>query len=651
MGDFFVYMIKSAFCLTMFYLFFRLLLSKETFHRFNRIALISLLVLSSMLPAIQTIMLRLEGKPQSISLEDLLLMNQGAAVAEAPTQVSLHWQSILLLIYLVGVIGFLIRQCWVMGQMYRLLRQGTCISDKEGIKLLVYDRELSPFSWMNYIVLSRKDWEENGDAIIAHETAHIHKHHSIDILIVDICIILQWFNPVAWLLKRELQNIHEYEADEEVINKGINAREYQLLLIKKAVGLRRFSMANSFNHTSLKKRITMMCKRKSNPWARLKYVYVLPLAALAVSAFARPEVSNELSEISNSKFSDLAEIVQTVVEKKDVQDLNSANNVQTVALQDTAVFEVVEVPPRFPGGEVKLMEYLSRTVRYPVEAQKKHVQGRIILHFIIEKDGSVSNVRVARSVDPSLDAEAIRVVNSMPKWEPARQKGQSVRVRYTIPIQFRLQGNEGIVPDSKIDKAANTDKDVMVVGYDSKKQEKPIVEMQKRLVVRGDINPLMIIDGKEVTSLDNIDGNDIASMTVIKNPESLKEFGEKGRDGVILITTKAHEKTSSGEDALEVVEEMPEFPGGVAELMKFLQANVKYPDDAKKAGKAGRVIVKFVIDKDGSISDATILRSVYPSIDAEALRVVNAMPKWNPGKVKGEPVKVKFTLPLSFSLS
>ena len=646
MGDFFVYMIKSAFCLTMFYLFFRLLLSKETFHRFNRIALISLLVLSSVLPAIQTIMLRLEGKPQSISLEDLLLMNQGTAVAEAPTQVSLHWQSILLFIYLVGVIGFLIRQCWVMGQMYRLLRQGTCISDKEGIKLLVYDRELSPFSWMNYIVLSRKDWEENGDAIIAHETAHIHKHHSIDILIVDICIILQWFNPVAWLLKRELQNIHEYEADEEVINKGINAREYQLLLIKKAVGLRRFSMANSFNHTSLKKRITMMCKRKSNPWARLKYVYVLPLAALAVSAFARPEVSNELSEISNSKFSDLAEIVQAVVEKNDVRDLNSANNVQTVALQDTAVFEVVEVPPRFPGGEIELMKFISRNVKYPAEARDKHVQGRVILTFIVEKDGSISNVRVARPVDPSLNAEAIRVVQSMPKWEPAKQRGQAVRVRYTVPIQFRLQGDEGVASDSK-----TSDKDVMVVGYDSKTQEKPIVEMQKRLVVRDDIKPLMIIDGKEVTSLDNIDGNDIASMTVIKNPESLKEFGEKGKDGVILITTKAHEKTSSGEDALEVVEEMPEFPGGEIELMKFISRNVKYPDDAKEAGKAGRVIVKFVIDKDGSISDATILRSVYPSIDAEALRVVNAMPKWNPGKVKGEPVKVKYTLPLTFSLS
>lgn len=643
MGAFFVYMIKSSFCLTLLYLFFRLLMSKETFHLFNRVALISLLVLSSVLPAIQTIMLRLEGKPQSISLEDLLLMNQGAAVAEAPTQVSLHWQSILLLIYLVGVIGFLIRQCWVMGQMYRLLRQGTCISDKDGIKLLVFDRELSPFSWMNYIVLSRKDWEENGDAIIAHETAHIHKHHSIDILIVDICIILQWFNPVAWLLKRELQNIHEYEADEEVINKGINAREYQLLLIKKAVGLRRFSMANSFNHTSLKKRITMMCKRKSNPWARLKYIYVLPLAALAVSAFASPEVSNELSEISKSKVSDLAEIVKVFADKNDVSNESLGNDGQMTAPQDTLVFEVVEVPPRFPGGDVKLMEYLSRTVRYPVEAQKKHVQGRVILHFIIEKDGSVSNVRVARSVDPSLDAEAIRVVNSMPKWEPARQKGQPVRVRYTIPIQFRLQGNEGIVPDPKIDNAANTDKDVMVVGYDKQNSTSKTNDLSGK-------NVMYFVDGKKVDSIDNLDAKSVSHMEVLKNKEALEKYGAADKEGVILITTKQHENASSKFDAVDIPEEMPEFPGGINELMKFLQENMKYPEDATKEGKQGRVIVRFVIDKDGTISDATVMRSVYPSIDAEALRVVNAMPKWTPGKVKGAPVRVKYTLPLVFSL-
>lgn len=643
MGAFFVYMIKSSFCLTVLYLFFRLLLSKETFHRFNRVALISLLVLSSVLPAIQVLLFQPGETAVRLSLDDLLLMNQGATIADGPMSAGIPWQSILLLIYILGVVVFLLRQCWVLIQMLLLLRKGTCVSEDKGIKLLVYDYEISPFSWMNHIVMSRKDWQENGKAIIAHETAHIQKHHSLDILVVDFCIILQWFNPVAWLLKRELQNIHEYEADEEVINQGINAREYQLLLIKKAVGLRRFSMANSFNHTSLKKRITMMCKRKSNPWARLKYIYVLPLAALAVSAFASPEISNELSEISKSKVSDLAEIVKVFADKNDVSNESLGNDGQMTAPQDTLVFEVVEVPPRFPGGDVKLMEYLSRTVRYPVEAQKKHVQGRVILHFIIEKDGSVSNVRVARSVDPSLDAEAIRVVNSMPKWEPARQKGQPVRVRYTIPIQFRLQGNEGIVPDPKIDNAANTDKDVMVVGYDKQNSTSKTNDLSGK-------NVMYFVDGKKVDSIDNLDAKSVSHMEVLKNKEALEKYGAADKEGVILITTKQHENASSKFDAVDIPEEMPEFPGGINELMKFLQENMKYPEDATKEGKQGRVIVRFVIDKDGTISDATVMRSVYPSIDAEALRVVNAMPKWTPGKVKGAPVRVKYTLPLVFSL-
>lgn len=643
MGAFFVYMIKSSFCLTVLYLFFRLLMSKETFHLFNRVALISLLVLSSVLPAIQLLLFQPGETAVRLSLDDLLLMNQSATIADGPMSAGIPWQSILLLVYILGGVVFLLRQCWVLIQMLLLFRKGTCVSEDKGIKLLVYDYEISPFSWMNHIVMSRKDWQENGKAIIAHETAHIQKHHSLDILVVDFCIILQWFNPVVWLLKRELQNIHEYEADEEVINQGINAREYQLLLIKKAVGSRRFSIANSFNHTSLKKRITMMCKRKSNPWARLKYIYVLPLAALAVSAFASPEISNELSEISKSKVSDLAEIVKVFADKNDVSNESLGNDGQMTAPQDTLVFEVVEVPPRFPGGDVKLMEYLSRTVRYPVEAQKKHVQGRVILHFIIEKDGSVSNVRVARSVDPSLDAEAIRVVNSMPKWEPARQKGQPVRVRYTIPIQFRLQGNEGIVPDPKIDNAANTDKDVMVVGYDKQNSTSKTNDLSGK-------NVMYFVDGKKVDSIDNLDAKSVSHMEVLKNKEALEKYGAADKEGVILITTKQHENASSKFDAVDIPEEMPEFPGGINELMKFLQENMKYPEDATKEGKQGRVIVRFVIDKDGTISDATVMRSVYPSIDAEALRVVNAMPKWTPGKVKGAPVRVKYTLPLVFSL-
>ena len=169
---------------------------------------------------------------------------------------------------------------------------------------------------MGYIVISQKDMEESGEEILTHEMAHIRARHSVDMLICSFLSFLQWFNPAVRLLKQELENIHEYEADESVINHGIDAKHYQLLL-KKAVGSQRFtSMANSFNHSKLKKRITMMLKRKSNPWARLKYLYVLPLTAVAVVAFARPEISRELGKISSAKISEIVPVKEVIEPKK-----------------------------------------------------------------------------------------------------------------------------------------------------------------------------------------------------------------------------------------------------------------------------------------------------------------------------------------------
>ena len=300
MGTFFVYILKSAFCLALFYLFYRLLLSKETFHRFNRVALLCLLVLSCVVPLIEV---GSEGaneiNRQFLSWEEMLLMPelQTGEVAEAKAASLWGWKEVLLLVYLIGVVFFLVRTLWSLARMFGLLDGCKKERLEGGIYLFVHEKEIAPFSWMKFIVLSKKDCEEGGEAIFTHERAHIHHLHSWDLLLADVCVFFQWFNPAAWLLKQELQNIHEYEADEWVINQGIDAKRYQLLLIKKAVGTRLYSMANNLNHSSLKKRITMMIKKKSNPWARLKYLYILPLAAASVAAFARPEVSNSF-EIS-----------------------------------------------------------------------------------------------------------------------------------------------------------------------------------------------------------------------------------------------------------------------------------------------------------------------------------------------------------------
>ena len=312
MGTFFVYILKTSICLTGFYLFYRLLLSKETFHRFNRVALLGILLLSLLIPFCEiTVPKESEVQQTLVTIEQILTLADHVPQTEVqalPSSIPL-WLPVLLCIYLLGILFFLGRNLYSLFHMLRLLHGGRQEKLEKGITLIIHDKNIAPFSWMKYVVISEKDLQENSKEILIHEMAHVHNRHSIDLLISDICIIFQWFNPASWLLKQELQNIHEYEADETVIRQGVNAKQYQLLLINKAVGTRLYSMANSFNHSKLKKRITMMLKEKSSPWARMKYLYVLPVAAITLTAFARPEISNELNEISTIKVNDITSIL------------------------------------------------------------------------------------------------------------------------------------------------------------------------------------------------------------------------------------------------------------------------------------------------------------------------------------------------------
>ena len=526
MGVFFIYILKSSVCLVLFYLFFRLLLSKETFHRFNRMALLGVLFFSLLIPCIEvTTRHQVEVQQAVLSIEQLLLMaeleatpaNVGA-VQETP---AISWVQIVLLVYLAGILFLACRNIYSLICLFRLIHSGKHEKLEKGVTLVVHNQEIAPFSWMKYIVISRKDLEENGREILIHEMAHIHHRHSVDLLVADICIFFQWFNPGAWLLKQELQNIHEYEADETVINEGVNAKEYQLLLIKKAVGTRLYSMANSFNHSKLKKRITMMLKEKSSPWARLKYLYVLPVAAIAVTTFARPEVSDKVEEISSVKVNDLAAIVETKVVES-VGDTTKPADVKYVPtevrkqLKGTPVFELVEEMPEFPGGGMSaLMGYLKDNMRYPASAKEKGTQGRVTVQFVVDKDGSIKEPKLLRSVDKDMDAEALRLISNMPKWKPGRQKGQPVAVKYTVPVMFSLD-------DDKLEKTSSAN-GITVEGYAGNGKE-----------------PLYIVDGKEVTPsvMSALDPDKIERVTVLKDKSATELYGEKGKNGVLLITLK-----------------------------------------------------------------------------------------------------------------
>ena len=509
MGVFFIYILKSSVCLVLFYLFFRLLLSKETFHRFNRVALLGVLFFSLLIPCIEmTTRHQVEVQQAVLSIEQLLMMAElnaitpevGAVIQEVP---SVSWIQIVLLVYLAGIVFFACRNICSLICLFRLIYSGRHEKLEKGITLVVHNRTITPFSWMKYIVISRKDLEENGREILIHETAHICHRHSIDLLLADICIFFQWFNPGAWLLKQELQNIHEYEADETVINEGVNAKEYQLLLIKKAVGTRLYSMANSFNHSKLKKRITMMLKEKSSPWARLKYLYVLPLAAIAVTAFARPEISEKVEEISAVKVNDLAEIVQ----EKVLQDTVKASKVVKKAdskvaaaekkeEEEIVIFEVVEQMPEYPGGMDALSRYLERKV---VDSPMKGKAGGLVtIGFTVTEAGKVTNVQVLESDQPSLNKEAERIVSEMPDWIPGKQRGKPVPVRYSVPVRF---GN---------------------IRFGLEKQ------------------PLILADGKEISmnAMEKMNPSEIESVSVLKDSASIRIYGKRGENGVILVTTK-----------------------------------------------------------------------------------------------------------------
>lgn len=547
MGLFFVYILKSSVCLAAFYLFYRLLMARETFHRFNRFALLGILLLSCLLPLIEVnVKQEPEVRQTMLTLEQLLMMAdaESSATVGAVEEATVTWVQMALLAYLSGILFFAFRNACSLMRLLMLLKSGSrqhvdCYlpGRREHVTLIVHNKEVAPFSWMKYIVISRKDLEENGREILIHELAHIRNRHSLDLLVADVCVFFQWFNPASWLMKQELQNIHEYEADEAVIEEGVDAKQYQLLLIKKAVGTRLYSMANSFNHSKLKKRITMMLKEKSSPWACLKYLYVLPVAAVAVTAFARPEVSEKVEEISAVKVNDLAAIVETKVAES-VGDTTKPAGVTYVPvevnekLKGTPVLTVVEQMPAYPGGMAALMEYFKENMRYPASAKERGLQGRVTVQFVVDKDGSIKEPKVIRSIDQELDEEALRLVKSMSKWEPGRQNGEPVAVKFAVPVPFKLDA-------------------------DVRMSEQLVIQEVRTSMDGGRGIPLYIVDGKEVSAsvMRALKPESIAGVSVLKDKSATAIYGERAKHGVVVITLK------EGDSAIDMPEKKPEGAG------------------------------------------------------------------------------------------
>ena len=671
------YFLKINVAIALFYAFYRLFFYKDTFFTWRRAALLCFFAISAVYPLLNIQTWITEQEPM-VAMADLyadIVLPEFTITSEQATS---DWKTLLLQtvdfaywgMVIVLAIRFFIQLAGIIRLAFR------CRKAKIGNTNVHLLRQASgPFSFFHWIFIHpTSHTEDELSEILTHEQTHANQWHSIDVLVSEIVCIFCWFNPFAWLMKREIRTNLEYLADNRVLETGHDSKAYQYHLLGLSHHKAAATIYNSFNVLPLKKRIKMMNKKRTREIGRTKYLMFLPLAALLMiisnsEAVARTtkemakdvieaveenlasnsttpemEVATETAPLEtlapqqdkdklvnykgvvvdkdgkavegaeffidgdhklpqsqsyvtgkngNFSFKAFENAKMIVIWKKDGKmmgvpvTVNKENNSNMKIVMDrewlnppaddpdNPVFEVVEQMPEFPdGGMSGLMQFLSKNIRYPVNAQKNGTQGRVTVQFVVNADGSISNIGIIRGVDPELDGEAVRVISTMPNWKPGMQKGKAVRVKYTVPVMFRLSDNgqkEEYKPVPKID-------ETVVVGY-----------VPKQVPAEG--NPVF-----------------------------------------------------------EVVENMPEFAGGMGGLMQYLSKNIKYPVEAQKAGIQGRVIMQVIIDENGNVTNPKVTQSVDPLLDTEAIRVTASMPKWKPGTQKGMPVNVKYTFPIVFRL-
>ena len=682
MTDVLMYALKSAFVLCLLYVPYTLLLHRDSFFRLNRFVLLGVLLLSLVLPLCNVSWLSMDRQPvvhaaQMQMVEIGIPVNvlpQDDVVEEVSASSSFTLFGLLTLIYIIGMAVVLLLRLWQMGSLRLQLRRGSLWRHSEdGITVYCHADRVAPFSWMNSIVISEEDYAESGREIILHETGHIRFHHSWDVLLLTLVQMVQWWNPLAYMAGISLRDVHEYEADDYVLRQGVSASAYQMLLLKKAVGYGSYTFANNFNHSLTKKRITMMRKSKSNPWMRSKALYVIPVAALALSAFATPEIvspiegmvsepeskgmenyltgqaameenrqnaatmeilktpvagnrlpadatyyvdgekmergiavrrivdgrevvlitrkgenGKETVTVVGSSKNDAVDEAKALLRKEGVQQLNVKNE---GANDNDSIYNVVSENAEFPGGNMAASNWISKNMTYPEECRKQGIEGRVVIKFVVNKDGSIVDAEAVKSPHPALAEEGLRVVKSMPKWKPAKEGGKVVRSRFNIPIVFKLSGKK---PQSA-----------------SAQPQKP------------------------------------------QSPQSLTDEQKAVHD----------------------------WFGAQPELMTHLNKNIRYPKECQEQGFEGRVLVSIAVEKDGSVSvekseykpassknDASVVMTAYKNADGtqaaklseeelknlmikEAERVLKAAPKLKPYKnEKGETVRATFEVPVMFRL-
>ena len=532
-----VYFLKINVAIALFYAFYRLFFYKDTFFAWRRTALLCFFAVSAAVPLLNIQHWIVQQEPMA-AMADLYATVVLPELTLTP-QPETDWQQLTVdgIVITYWLVAFLlaVRFFAQLVGIFRLARR--CPTQKiDGTNVHLLPRAEGPFSFFRWIfVCPEAHTNEELNEILTHERTHARQWHSIDVLVGELACIVCWFNPFAWLMKREIRTNLEYMADEKVLETGHDSRTYQYHLLGLSHHKAAATIYNSFNVLPLKKRIIMMNKRRTRAIGRTKYLMFLPLAALLMIVSNIEAVARATQKIT-------AEVIEAVT------------------------------PAEIPN----------------VQPQPENIA-------------------------------------------PLPQQEKSDKVTYKGKI---------------VDEAGNPLSDVQIVT-DRKFQSITTSTVNDKGEFRIETSPeasiAFLYKGKDAQ---------ILGWGWAGNPETLAKMDSNNMVIVLKPQQVINAPTDGDEDVFEVVENMPEFPdGGMPGLMKYLSANIRYPEAAHKAGTQGRVTVQFVVGKDGSIGNVSILRGVDPALDAEAIRVISGMPKWKPGTQKGEPVNVKYTVPVMFRLT
>ena len=434
--------ISIAIAVAILWVVYRVLFGNSNRLHFNRAFLLFAMAFSLALPPLGTFIgnntPQLADIRQSIfkglTLDEIVIISDGAttdAITEAGAvhpATSSVWK-IVGTIYIVGVAIMTLIFLLKLGKIALLVWRSP--KRKMNGYTAVFTERQGSFSFFNHAFFP----DENvAPEIVRHELSHIRHHHSFDIIFVELMMILQWFNPFIYLYKRELQSIHEYMADRDVVATGIDKKNYMMLILQQCTAVDFSNMSNNFSLILTKKRIKMITQNEKTKGFWMKLLVTMPLLAVLLIANTKVTANEKSAEKPNDEISS---------EMLAIQEKTGENTAYGIpAKENDSIHLAVEVAPEFPGGANGLVEYVRNNIQYPQKAVENGIEGKVFVQFVVEKDGSISNISVLRGVNEELDAEAVRVVKSLPKFTPGMHKGEPVRVQYTLPVNFKLNGNE-----------------------------------------------------------------------------------------------------------------------------------------------------------------------------------------------------------------